>query len=158
MYRLANIQKFNISSIKQCLNAISKKYLSDPINAMLIETSNNDKTLTNDDVARYIFNYEQINDIEEEQVADSTKITKQLLTYATDNFGLDYFDGDNYIEFTLVDCNPYKQTITLAIDSLGKIVVTDKEVRIDKNDRIYFEHGNNANIQKVYLEDFWYEN
>jgi len=63
-----------------------------------------------------------------------------------------YFNGDYYTTFNIVDINTEKMTITLAITNQGKISVIEYDLYKDKKDNLYFEYSINHN--KINIDDF----
>ena len=67
----------------------------------------------------------------------------------------DYFNGENYITFDLIEIDDEKRDITVAVSDTGKISVQTFDLLFDGNRR-YFEYGC-SNI-KIYIDEFTEEN
>lgn len=73
-------------------------------------------------------------------------------------YEFDYFDGDHYIIFDIVEIDDDKETITVAISNQGRITQDTFDLHYDYNledvyDEIrYFEYGLYANA--IYIKDF----
>ena len=63
-----------------------------------------------------------------------------------------YFDGYTEIIFNIVDINFGKMTITLAITNQGKISVIEYDLKMDKENNLYFEYG--CQYEKIAVDDF----
>ena len=61
----------------------------------------------------------------------------------------DYFDGEYDVKFNIVDIDIDKMTINLAITHTGKIILTEYDLKRDKNNNLYFEYGIEFNKIKV---------
>ena len=64
---------------------------------------------------------------------------------------LEYFDGESYITFNIVELNKEKQEIYVAVTRQGKISITNYSLYKDKNGW-YFEYG--CSFEKIRLTDF----
>ena len=64
----------------------------------------------------------------------------------------DYFDGEYDVKFNIVDINTEKMTINLAITHTGKIILTEYDLKRDKNNNLYFEYG--IEFNKINIDDF----
>lgn len=64
---------------------------------------------------------------------------------------LEYFDGESYITFNIVELNKEKQEIYVAVTRQGKISITNSPLLKDKNGW-YFEYG--CSFEKIRLTDF----
>ena len=74
-------------------------------------------------------------------------------------FEYDYFDGDHFITFDIIEVNDEKKTITVAISNQGRITqdmfALYEDDKLDEetvNDIRYFEFGLYAD--KIYLSEF----
>ena len=63
----------------------------------------------------------------------------------------DYFDGDHFITFYLIEVDERNNEITLVISEQGKITQVTFELK-EKNGWRYFEFGIYAD--KIYLDEF----
>lgn len=63
----------------------------------------------------------------------------------------DYFDGDHFITFDIIEIDDKNKEITLAISDQGKITQDTFEMK-EKDGWRYFEYGIYAD--KIYLDDF----
>ena len=61
------------------------------------------------------------------------------------------YDGDCFVTFNIVDLNPSKNEITVAVTKEGKISVITFDLRLDKSG-LYFEYG--PYYEKISLDDF----
>ena len=64
----------------------------------------------------------------------------------------EYFDGECYITFNIVNINFEKQTIEVAVTNRGKISVIEYDLFQDSDGDFYFEYG--VMLEKIYLENF----
>lgn len=62
------------------------------------------------------------------------------------------FDGELDITFNILDVNKDKMTITVAVTKAGKIFVTDYDLKLDKENNLYFQYG--VEYTKVNIDDF----
>ena len=62
------------------------------------------------------------------------------------------FDGEFDITFNILDVNKDKMTITVAVTKAGKIFVTDYDLKLDKENNLYFQYG--IEYTKVNIDDF----
>jgi len=62
------------------------------------------------------------------------------------------FDGEFDITFNILDVNKDKMTITVAVTKAGKIFVTDYNLKLDKENNLYFQYG--IEYTKVNIDDF----
>lgn len=69
-------------------------------------------------------------------------------------FEYEYFTGEHYIIFDIIEVDDDKNQITLAISNEGKIIEETFDLLQDKNDesRQYFEYG--LYLDKIYLDEF----
>lgn len=52
----------------------------------------------------------------------------------------EFYDGEDFIKFNIVDINTTANNITVAVTNRGKISVITYELKRD-GDRLYFEYG-----------------
>lgn len=64
----------------------------------------------------------------------------------------DYFNGENYITFDLLEIDDDKAEITVAVSDTGIISVRTFDLYFDKTNRRYFEYG--VAYTKIYIDDF----
>ena len=64
----------------------------------------------------------------------------------------DYFNGECYITFNILDISFKRMTIKVAITDCGKIYITDYILLQDKNGDLYFEYG--CTFEKIYIKNF----
>lgn len=69
-------------------------------------------------------------------------------------FEYEYFNGENYIIFDIIEVNEDKNQVTVAISNEGKIVEETFDLLKDKENRQYFEYG--LYIDKIYVDEFIY--
>ena len=62
------------------------------------------------------------------------------------------FDGEFDITFNILDVNKDKMTITVAVTKAGKIFVIDYDLKLDKENNLYFQYG--IEYTKVNIDDF----
>ena len=62
------------------------------------------------------------------------------------------FDGEFDITFNILDLNVEKMIITVAVTKAGKIFVTEYDLKLDKENKLYFQYG--VEYTKVNVEDF----
>ena len=62
-----------------------------------------------------------------------------------------YFDGEEFITFNIVDVNLHKNVITVAITNRGRISVLEYDL-VEDNIGIYFEYG--VDCIHIHLDDF----
>ena len=70
-------------------------------------------------------------------------------------FEYEYFNGENFITFDIIEVNEDKQQVTVAISNEGKIIEETFDLLKDKVDRQYFEYG--LYLDKIYIDEFTYE-
>ena len=63
----------------------------------------------------------------------------------------DYFNGENFITFDLLEINDEKREITVAVSDTGRISVRTFDLLFDR-ERRYFEYG--CLYTKIYLDEF----
>ena len=63
----------------------------------------------------------------------------------------DFFDGESFINFTIIDVNFEKQTILVVVSNRGKISHIEYDIH-EENDDWYFTYG--YEFTKIYLSDF----
>ena len=63
----------------------------------------------------------------------------------------DYFNGENFITFDLLEIDDGRHEIVLAVNNSGKISVRTFDL-FEDGDRRYFEYG--CTHEKIYIEDF----
>ena len=76
--------------------------------------------------------------------------TEEVRSYYLKEFSL--FDGENDIIFNILDVNTEKMVITVAVTKMGKIFVTEYELKLDKENNLYFQYG--VEFTKINVEDF----
>lgn len=64
----------------------------------------------------------------------------------------DFYDGEDYVNFTILNLNLDKKLVQLAISDRGKISVVDYDLLQTKNGEFYFEYVNALN--RIMIEDF----
>lgn len=64
----------------------------------------------------------------------------------------DFYDGEDYVNFTILNLNLDKKLVQLAISDRGKISIVDYDLLQTKNGEFYFEYINTLN--KIMIEDF----
>lgn len=74
----------------------------------------------------------------------------ELKNYYLKEFSL--YDGEFDITFNIIDVNSEKSTITVAISKAGKISVQEFDLRLDKDNNLYFFYG--VDYEKVILDNF----
>ena len=67
----------------------------------------------------------------------------------------DYFNGENFITFDLIEIDDEKHEVVVAISNLGKISVRTFDLYFDGKRR-YFEYG--CSYTKIYIDEFTEEN
>jgi len=72
----------------------------------------------------------------------------ELKNYYLKEFSL--YDGEFDITFNIIDVNSEKSTITVAISKAGKISVQEFDLRLDKDNNLYFFYG--VDYEKVILD------
>ena len=76
--------------------------------------------------------------------------TEEVRSYYLKEFSL--FDGENDIIFNILDVNTEKMIITVAVTKMGKIFVTEYDLKLDKENNLYFQYG--VEFTKINVEDF----
>ncbi|MBR4998272.1 MAG: hypothetical protein IKY10_00175 [Clostridia bacterium] len=76
--------------------------------------------------------------------------TEEARSYYLKEFSL--FDGENDIIFNILDVNTEKMVITIAVTRMGKIFVTEYDLKLDKENNLYFQYG--VEFTKINVEDF----
>ena len=69
-------------------------------------------------------------------------------------FEYEYFNGENFIIFDIIEVNEEKNQITVEISNEGKIVEETFDLLKDKDERQYFEYG--LYFDKIYVDEFIY--
>ena len=64
----------------------------------------------------------------------------------------EWFDGEDYITFNLVEIDLVKNEAQVAVTDRGKISVVTYDLLTDKKGEIYFEYG--TMFTRIYLDDF----
>ena len=67
----------------------------------------------------------------------------------------DYFNGENFITFDLIEIDDEKREVVVAVSNLVKISVRTFDLYFDGNRR-YFEYG--CSYTKIYIDEFTEEN
>ena len=67
----------------------------------------------------------------------------------------DYFNGENFITFDLLEVDDNKREVVVAVSDTGKISVCTFDLLFDGNRR-YFEYG--CSYTKIYIDEFTKEN
>ncbi|MEG2540330.1 MAG: hypothetical protein RSB59_00950 [Clostridia bacterium] len=83
----------------------------------------------------------------ENEVSKSNEFRKKL--YLSE---FEFFDGEEFIIFNIVDINTERNEITLGVSNRGKISVITYELLADKDGKLYFEYG--VGYEKVKIDDF----
>lgn len=68
------------------------------------------------------------------------------------NLQNDFYDGECFITFDVIEVNFDRNEITVAVTNRGKISVLDYDLLSDKQGNLYFEYG--VGFEKIYLNDF----
>ena len=71
-------------------------------------------------------------------------------TYYMNEF--QYFNGENYVTFNIVDLNSLKNKIVVAVTNNGKITMLEYDLLKDSEGRFYFEYG--SDFAKINIDDF----
>ena len=64
----------------------------------------------------------------------------------------DFFDGECFITFNIIEINFSKQTILVAVSNRGKLSYIEYDLREDEDYEYYFTYG--YDFTKIYLKDF----
>ncbi|MDD3832243.1 MAG: hypothetical protein PHW00_06300 [Clostridia bacterium] len=64
----------------------------------------------------------------------------------------EFFDGDEFITFNIVDVNTDRNQITVAVTNQGKISVITYDLITDDDGKLYFEYGHF--YERVAIDDF----
>lgn len=75
---------------------------------------------------------------------------EEIKNYYLKEFSL--FDGEFDIIFNILDINVEKMIITVAVTKAGKIFVAEYDLKLDKENNLYFQYG--VEYTKVNVEDF----
>ena len=75
---------------------------------------------------------------------------EEIKNYYLKEFSL--FDGEYDVTFNILDVNTDKMTITVAVTKAGKIFVTEYDLKIDREQDLYFKYG--IENKKVNVNDF----
>ena len=67
----------------------------------------------------------------------------------------DYFNGENFITFDLLEINDEKREVIVAVSDSGKISVRTFDLFYNR-ERRYFEYG--CSYTKIYIDEFTEEN
>ena len=68
------------------------------------------------------------------------------------NLQHDFYDGECFITFDVIEVNFDRNEITVAVTNRGKISVLAYDLLSDKQGNLYFEYG--VGFEKIYLNDF----
>lgn len=63
-----------------------------------------------------------------------------------------FFNGEYDITFNIVDINTEKMIIKVAVSNLGKISVIEYDLKLDKDNNLYFEYD--CLNDKIHIDDF----
>lgn len=66
----------------------------------------------------------------------------------------DYFDGENYITFNIIDINYMTKKITVAISNLGKITVETFDLKQTSGKKLYFFEYGYVIPEVIFIDDF----
>lgn len=66
-------------------------------------------------------------------------------------FEFEFYDGEAFITFNIVDINTERKEITVAVTDRGKISVITYALLLDGN-RLYFEYG--VTYEKINIDNF----
>lgn len=83
----------------------------------------------------------------ENEVFKSDEFRKRL--YLSE---FEFFDGDEFVKFNIVDINTTANNITVAVTNRGKISVITYDLMTDDKGKLYFEYG--QFYEKVAVDDF----
>lgn len=83
----------------------------------------------------------------ENEVFKSDEFRKKL--YLSE---FEFFDGEYFIKFNIVDINTNSNQITVAVTNNGRISVITYDLMTDNNGKLYFEYG--QFYEKVAVNDF----
>ena len=83
----------------------------------------------------------------ENEVFKSDEFRKKL--YLSE---FEFYDGEYFITFNIVDLNLDRKQITVAVTNVGKISVITYDLITDENGKLYFEYG--QFYEKVTVDDF----
>ena len=83
----------------------------------------------------------------ENEVFKSDEFRKRL--YLSE---FEFFDGEYFITFNIVDINTDRKQITVAVTNVGKISVITYDLMTDDKGKLYFEYG--QFYEKVAVDDF----
>ena len=61
-----------------------------------------------------------------------------------------YFDGEEYVTFNIIDVNEPNDKITVAVTNRGKISMLEYDLQEDENG-VYFEYG--VNYARINIDD-----
>ena len=70
-------------------------------------------------------------------------------------YEFDYFNGENFITFDLIEIDDEKREVTVAVSDTGRISVKTFDLLFDGNRR-YFEYD--CSYTKMYRDEFTEEN
>lgn len=60
------------------------------------------------------------------------------------------FDGEHFIKFNIIDINTDKMTIKLAITHTGKIIVSEYDLKRDKNNKPYYRKSEESSAKQYF--------
>ena len=64
----------------------------------------------------------------------------------------DYFNGENFITFDLLEVDDEKREVTVAVSDTGRISVKTFDLLLFDDNRRYFEYG--CLYTKIYIDEF----
>ena len=82
-------------------------------------------------------------------------MNKEIEKYSINKLYLNefqFFNGDYNITFNIVDIDTEKMIIQVAVSNLGKISVIEYDLKLDKDNNLYFEYG--CQFDKINIDDF----
>lgn len=63
-----------------------------------------------------------------------------------------FFNGEYNITFNIIDINTDKMVITVAVTNRGKISIIEYDLRLDKDNQLYFYYG--CEYDKIKIDNF----
>lgn len=68
------------------------------------------------------------------------------------NLQYDFYDGECFITFDVIEVNFDSNEITIAVTNRGRISVLAYDLLTDRQSNVYFEYG--IGFEKIYLNEF----
>ena len=68
------------------------------------------------------------------------------------NLQNDYFDGESFVYFDIIQLDTENENITVMVSYQGKLTMRTFDLLVDEDEDVFFEYG--PCFEKIYLEQF----